>query len=282
MYCNNKLTFKQQQIAALFAGCMLIMLVSLALLCASCGNGSKVTTPADETVGQTAIAPEEGARPFEWEDESGTVQEGVVYSTNHTFGNEAVEQTLTNMHAASFVLMLEDQGFSVTLNRCQFFETYVEHGTRTYKLFMTLVIFEQQVATGQSFACLRYTRIQGIAESMQLEKDYIGADPWICWEQSEDAHEQPIGILAEGMWWAQSFKPWKRSFIERPSMSPTYVLAWDWLDWALCTVEGTVVGCTVAAAACGIWGDEGCTGDHCEESAVSSAIQCATQQLFGD
>lgn len=280
---QNKLSFKQDQIAAFVAACILVMFISLMVLCMSCESGNKVTALTEEKIERTVTAPEEGIESFEWEDESGVVHEGMIYSTNHTFGNEAVESILSNFHAAPFVLMLEDQGFSVALNRCKFFSTQVEHEFRTYNVFMTLVIFEQSVTVGQSLACLRYTRIQGIAESMQLEKHYIGIDPWICWEESEDAYEQPIGILADGIWWGQSFRPWKRSFIQRPFMSPSTPIEWDWLAWALCTAEGTAAGCAAGAVACAIFAplDDECAGDACTEAAVGSAIHCATQQLFG-
>ena len=83
---HSKLSFIQNQAAALIAGCMLISLVSLVLLCASCEREKTVITGAENIEKALVTFGDDGAFPFESEDPaSGILYTGMLYTTEHEF-----------------------------------------------------------------------------------------------------------------------------------------------------------------------------------------------------
>lgn len=269
--------------------CLTLGFVSLALTLSLNGCDARYSAGSvtDEDIAWLTTTPtEEGARSFQWQDESGMSYEGMMYSTAHPFGNEAVGSALLNVYAAEHLVLLEQQGFSLALDRCKFMETTIECESRIYAVFLTLVLFEQETDEGDgvSYAGIRHTSVRGVGESLQLEKMFIGTDPWAYWEQSEYSYGEAIGVDEDEIVWVQSFKPWLRSFLSGLALSPGMSTEFDWLAWLACTAAGTAAGCGAGGIVCAFVAGpyDDCVDHVCTQAAIGSGIQCAVDQLWPD
>jgi hypothetical protein len=268
-------------VGSVMLGCVALA-VALSMNC--CDNPEPTGPGSEEPITWLTKQPDDGAVPFEWQDEAGGSHPGMCYSTSSTVGSEAVESVLGNMQAAQSLVMLEEQGFEIQPERCTMRETDVERDGLTRRLYMTLVIFEQETADPyeSSFAGLLYTKLRGQGESMQLEKMFIGADPWVSWDAADETLVQPLGLYQNETVWSQSFRPWLRSFVSDLALAPKESQEWDWLQWLACTAEHTAAGCAAGGLVCAFTAGpyDDCVNDACTQAAVGGAIACAADQLW--